>query len=260
MRATAILIFVLFELFSFSAQADTFYIPDTTLAMGQTYQIPVYGVVSKTGIIELTLSYSAIDFDIKDVICGDSTAISQIDLKDIDINDFKNSTVHIIGKTTNIESKVMCYLLVEPLVSPHKSSQIESSSMLLSGEVPARFKAWKAIITLEGPYIPKNETYLSQARPNPFRESLEFNIGLLEESKVAFYIYSASGDLIQKIPGDQNAFEYSINNTDGFSDKFATGNYTLKLVPNRNLVPLGLYVIFMDTGKKIYKSNFIFMK
>lgn len=260
MRALLILFVLFIGINIYSSKADTFYLPDTTLTMGQVYKVPVYGLVSDSGAIVLDIVYSAINFDIKDVICNDSTAISEIFEKDIQLGDFRHSKVTVKGVTGNLKNNVLCYLHLEPLVSPAKECFVESSQMSVAGKTPAKFKAWKAIINLEEPVIPRDETYLSQARPNPFRESLEFNIGLVESTKLSFYIYSAGGELIQKIPGDQEAFDYSISNADGFEKSFEKGNYTLKLVANRNLVPLGLYVIFMDTGKKIYKSNFIFMK
>ncbi len=260
MRAFYILLLLFISTNIYYAKSDTFFLNDTTLTMGQTYKIPVYGVISDSGSIKLQFSYSAVDFDIKNVICNDSTALSHIANKDIQLNDFRSSQILIEGHTGNLKSKIICYLLLEPLVSPRKQAIVESTSMIIDNKVPDAFQSWKAIIDLEEPLIPSDETYLSQARPNPFRESLEFNLGLIEDSKVSFYIYSSGGELIQKIPGDQNAFEYNINTQNAFEGTIDKGNYTLKLIPNRDLLPLGLYVIFMDLGNKIYKSNFIFMK
>ncbi len=260
MRTFYILMFLIIGFNIYTAKSDTFFLNDTTLTMGQSYKIPIYGVVSDSGAISLKILYSAMDFDIKDIFCSDSTAISCISKKDILLNDFRNSQVIIKGVTGNLESRVLCYLTIEPLVSPRKECIIETSEMKIEGKIPENFQSWKAVINLEEPFIPRDETYISQARPNPFRESLEFNIGLIEDTKVSFYIYSAGAELIQRIPGDQEAFDFSINSPDGLDGVLSKGNYTLKLNPNRNYVPLGLYVIFMDTGRKIYKSNFIFMK
>jgi hypothetical protein len=249
-----------FLVLSGKSNADTFYVPDTTFTMGQTYLLPVYGVISDSGEVTLEITYSAATFDVKDIVCADSSAFECLETKDISVNDYKNSKITITGIAKNINSNILCYLQIEPLVCSQASGKIESTSMLVAGNKPERFRPWKAIINLKELVLPKDVTFLSQARPNPFREFLEFNIGLIEDSKVSFYIYSANGELIQKIPGNQQAFSFSLNAADTFDGTLPKGNYTLKLMPNRDLVPLGLYVIFMDTGKKIYKSNFIFMK
>lgn len=166
-----------------------------------------------------------------------------------------------------LNQSVICELEIEGLVNKDSVAYLAIDKIFINGIEQPVNSIRPAQIIVRGPRIlPVNSEGLGENYPNPFEIDTRIPFQLKSTSKVRFYLYSASGELIQDSWDSQHSATFEYYQTDGTQliitpESFLNeGGYYLKIIPIAWKFASGPYFIAMITDRGTYTKSIMHLK
>lgn len=257
---------IFITIFSVKAQ-NTIDIPDTTLDRAQVYELPVYiDTDDEFDNIRLIFQYDKIHLDIKGLEVSNATIAYEIN--NFQLYDENGMSFFVADVKTNFSKadNVLFFISLEALVGPDSITIIDISNMEIDGQSADDFTFNIGMINIRGESVyPGNLESLSLNYPNPFYYETKFILNLEANSMIEMKLYNTNGKLVASYPGKQNDVVRFLVRKDGIEiennfDELVTGEYEISLLPFNNRYASGVYYLYLQTNKSIYKRNLIYQK
>ena len=242
---------------------------DTLIQRAVVTNIPVFGQISESnGNIEICIKFNAFVIDVKDIKTDENCIISGNLTYTLDMMDLKNST--IIIKADNFQKDLygkLFWINIEGLAGIDTSTYLEPYCLKINNQDATDPNFTKALVTVQSsPVEPKFNERLGLNSPNPFTYETNFDFSIDMETFVEFKIFSLSGRKVLGNEDFQDAFEFSIKDSNNNLIEnpakylFKRGNYKLNLKALPWKLSSGAYYLIMKTSSNTFKTNFMLIK
>ena len=244
---------IFFLILIISKASAQLYVNDTSVVNSSTYLIPILAeanTLQNYNSLSAKISFDIRQFDLKEI--GISNASNSFSWSKSSSNEFQNYETIIINASEFTGEDTLAYLVFETLANKQDSSFIIINELQFNNdENLIFFNIDSAKITNSRPLSFSKSTFISKPYPNPFQGEVNFDVSVVNSTKLDIYIEDYASRSTLKLSKNSDQFEAVLEGREGIlnlDEEIAEGFYKLKVRFKSARLSAGLYRVNIIAG------------